>query len=670
MTTKQNQSQQDPMQALVGAAVPAINSSSVFQALEHDLRIARLASVAAVSFSSSPKKVTARALKVSAILADKARYSKSPTPIPAIRLLNIASAPRLLDNLQQASQKELDISHTHLAKILSENREQLPEHLIQVHPLSNQNVNSSAQYPPVQFGSSKSVVSQKKPPTRITINRNDSIVQQKREISNSQNMQQNHHLESQQNQKNINTEPQPQLQQHQAIQSIDTQIMKKEKKSCYTMTDPISEPPQPKKPQMRSIGTMTDQSVATPSAISRISNKRSLPEEAEEADQSQQGGPKTSPTKPFGFISGLAKKAQDDVLKGKSNGFSSKSNQMSKPSGLTKPTGVSKFKPPFKTSESEPTAETKNGKSEIDIVADERLKGIDPAMVEAIMNEIVDGGKDVSWDDIAGLEHAKQVITESIIWPMQRPDIFCGIRSAPKGLLLFGPPGTGKTLIGKCIATQSGAKFFSISSSSLTSKWVGDGEKLVRALFAVARAMQPSVIFMDEIDSLLTQRTDGENEASRRIKTEFLVQFDGCGTNADDMILLIGATNRPQELDDAAGRRFRKKLYIPLPEYEARRSLLIHKISKQNHCLTENDIGHILEKTNGYSGSDMDGLVREAALGPIRRLKGDILRISVEDVPPMALQDFSAALTQVRASVTERDLDLYLKFDGKFGSAG
>ncbi|ORY39273.1 P-loop containing nucleoside triphosphate hydrolase protein [Rhizoclosmatium globosum] len=230
-------------------------------------------------------------------------------------------------------------------------------------------------------------------------------------------------------------------------------------------------------------------------------------------------------------------------------------------------------------------------------------------MYEAIMNEVVDGGKDVTWDDIAGLDHAKKTIQEVVVWPMSRPDIFYGIRAPPKGLLLFGPPGTGKTLIGKCIATQSGAKFFSISSSSLTSKWVGDGEKMVRALFAVARVHQPS---------LLTQRTDGEVESTRRIKTEFLVQFDGCGTSSEDRILLIGATNRPHEIDEAARRRFRKKL-------------------------TESR--------------------------PIRRLSGSILDIAVKDVPPMTFADFQDALTQVKASVTERDLDLYLKFDAEFGSS-
>ena len=146
-----------------------------------------------------------------------------------------------------------------------------------------------------------------------------------------------------------------------------------------------------------------------------------------------------------------------------------------------------------------------------------------------------------TWNDIAGLIDAKRSITEIVVWPMQRPDIFTGLRRPPKGLLLFGPPGrltpahpselepnflgTGKTLIGKCIASQSKATFFCVSSSSLTSKWHGESEKLVRALFAVARSRQPAVIFIDEVDSLLQERSENEDESTRRIKTEFLVQI-------------------------------------------------------------------------------------------------------------------------------------------------
>ncbi|RKP37504.1 P-loop containing nucleoside triphosphate hydrolase protein, partial [Dimargaris cristalligena] len=301
---------------------------------------------------------------------------------------------------------------------------------------------------------------------------------------------------------------------------------------------------------------------------------------------------------------------------------------------------------------------------------DDRLKNIEPRMIEMITNEIMDHSAPVDWDDIAGLDHAKASIKEIVVWPMLRPDIFNGLRGPPKGLLLFGPPGTGKTLIGKCIASQSKATFFTISSSSLTSKWVGDGEKMVRALFAVARCNQPAVIFIDEIDSLLTQRTDGEVEASRRIKTEFLIQFDGCGTTAEaDRILIVGATNRPQEIDEAARRRFRKRLYIPLPEIKGRKTIVTNLLKKTKNCLSEGEIDELSGLTEGYSGSDMDGLCREAALGPIRMI-GDICNISAEDVPPVTFENFQQALTQVRASVSDRDLKLYDEWNKEYGALG
>jgi len=166
--------------------------------------------------------------------------------------------------------------------------------------------------------------------------------------------------------------------------------------------------------------------------------------------------------------------------------------------------------------------------------------------VEKIVNEIMDHGPTVAWDDIAGLSDAKKAIQEMVVWPMMRPDLFTGLRAMPKGVLLFGPPGTGKTLIGKCIASESKSTFFSISASTMTSKWVGEGEKMVRALFAVAREHLPAVIFIDEIDSLLTQRSESEHESTRRIKTEFLVQLDGAGTDKNEHLLIVGATNRPQ----------------------------------------------------------------------------------------------------------------------------
>lgn len=293
---------------------------------------------------------------------------------------------------------------------------------------------------------------------------------------------------------------------------------------------------------------------------------------------------------------------------------------------------------------------------------DERLKNIEPKMIELITNEIMDHGPPLSWDDIAGLEFAKNVIKEIVVWPMLRPDIFKGLRGPPKGILLFGPPGTGKTLIGKCIASQSKATFFSISASSLTSKWVGEGEKMVRALFAVARCHLPAVIFIDEIDSLLSQRTDGEHDASRRIKTEFLVQLDGATTNSDERILVVGATNRPQEIDEAARRRLVKRLYIPLPDAGAREQIMHSLLSQQKCSLSQEDVNTIVQHTHGYSGSDMANLCREAALGPIRSIT-DIECIDADQVRPILFKDFDEALHQVRASVSEKDLDLYIKWN-------
>ncbi|EKX45248.1 hypothetical protein GUITHDRAFT_157879 [Guillardia theta CCMP2712] len=275
-------------------------------------------------------------------------------------------------------------------------------------------------------------------------------------------------------------------------------------------------------------------------------------------------------------------------------------------------------------------------------------------MIEMIESEILDQSPGISWDDIAGLEFAKASVMEIVVWPMLRPDIFTGLRGPPKGLLLFGPPGTGKTMIGKTIATESGATFFSISASSLMSKWIGEGEKMVRALFAVARVNAPSVIFIDEIDSLLSQRSEGDFEASRRVKTEFLVQMDGVACSQEERILLVGATNRPQELDEAARRRMVKRLYIPLPDSAARQQLVTHLMRNQSHDLCEMDLQEIANLTKGYSGADVKALCTEAAFN--------------QSVRPINIQDFKNALRQVRASVSDKDISNYIEWNQQYGS--
>ncbi|WRX12017.1 ATPase [Theobroma cacao] len=305
----------------------------------------------------------------------------------------------------------------------------------------------------------------------------------------------------------------------------------------------------------------------------------------------------------------------------------------------------------------------------------ERLEHLEPKLIKRIVSEIIDQDTIVKWDDIAGLEHAKNCVHETVLWLILNPKIFQGVRSVRKGVLLFGPPGTGKTMIGKAIAGEMKATFFNISTVSLASKWLGDGEKLVRALFEVARHLQPYVIFLDEIDSLLFKRSSiTEHESIRRLKTQLLVEMEGIDSGTEQ-IIVIGATNKPQDLDEAARRRLSKRLYIPLPTAEARSHIVLNTMGKDGgNILEKKDLDLICNVTDGYSGSDMKNLVNEAMMGPIREAikeanngKG-ICELKPEDLRPVSLKDFKNALKEVRPSVSKQELVAYVEWNGKFGS--
>jgi vacuolar protein-sorting-associated protein 4 len=242
-------------------------------------------------------------------------------------------------------------------------------------------------------------------------------------------------------------------------------------------------------------------------------------------------------------------------------------------------------------------------------------------MQSKLSDAIVVEKPNIKWSDVAGLEAAKEALKEAVILPIKFPHLFTGNRKPWKGILLFGPPGTGKSYLAKAVATEANnSTFFSVSSSDLVSKWLGESEKLVKNLFEMAREHKPSIIFIDEVDSLCGSRSDNESESARRIKTEFLVQMQGVGNDTDG-ILVLGATNIPWQLDAAIRRRFEKRIYIDLPEEHARADLFKLNLGDTPHMLTEEDIRVLGQRTDGYSGADISIVVRDALMQPVRKVQ-------------------------------------------------
>ncbi|CAF2841370.1 unnamed protein product [Rotaria sp. Silwood2] len=237
----------------------------------------------------------------------------------------------------------------------------------------------------------------------------------------------------------------------------------------------------------------------------------------------------------------------------------------------------------------------------------------------------------VCWDSIIGLDAAKRTIKEAVVYPIRYPQLFTGILSPWKALLLYGPPGTGKTLLAKAVATECKTTFFNISASTIVSKWRGDSEKLVRVLFELARFHAPSTIFLDELDAIMSQRGSGgnagsEHEGSRRMKTELLVQLDGLA-KTDDLVFLLAASNLPWELDHAMLRRLEKRVLVDLPTKEARKAMFQQflpptVIHEKNGLILYSDLDYerLSTSTEGYSGADIKLVCKEAAMNPLRKI--------------------------------------------------
>ncbi|CAF3082575.1 unnamed protein product [Rotaria socialis] len=350
----------------------------------------------------------------------------------------------------------------------------------------------------------------------------------------------------------------------------------------------------------------------------------------------------------------------DNPVQVKVHAIPTKAQQSTTPRQIAPQAPTGRERQSSKPEHNEATAQTKSALL--------RLPNVDKQLISYILDEVIETKPNVKFTDIDGQEGAKRALEEAVILPVLRPEMFTGLRAPVRGILLFGPPGNGKTMLAKAVASEAKARFFNISASSLTSKYVGEGEKLVRALFAAARELQPSIIFIDEVDSLLSQRKESEHDAMRRLKTEFLIQFDGVQTNSDDRILVLAATNRPFELDDAALRRFPRRIYIKLPDSRTRRHLLQHLLSKQEHRLTREDFDWIAHETHNYSGSDLTALAKDAAMGPVRELRMDELKqLSVSRIRPISRQDFVQALRKIRASVSSSSLQEYIDWSRRFG---
>uniref|UniRef100_A0A672ME32 Katanin p60 ATPase-containing subunit A1 n=1 Tax=Sinocyclocheilus grahami TaxID=75366 RepID=A0A672ME32_SINGR len=305
--------------------------------------------------------------------------------------------------------------------------------------------------------------------------------------------------------------------------------------------------------------------------------------------------------------------------------------------------------------------------------------GYDSDLVDALERDIVSRNPNIHWDDIADLEDAKKLLKEAVVLPMWMPDFFKGIRRPWKGVLMVGPPGTGKTMLAKAVATECGTTFFNVSSSTLTSKYRGESEKLVRLLFEMARFYAPATIFIDEIDSICGRRgTSDEHEASRRVKSELLVQMDGVGgaQESDDpskMVMVLAATNFPWDIDEALRRRLEKRIYIPLPTAQGRAELL--KINlREVEVASDVDLTLIAEKIEGYSGADITNVCRDASMMAMRRrIQGlspeEIRALSKDELQmPVTMEDFELALKKISKSVSAADLEKYETWMSEFGS--
>ena len=265
---------------------------------------------------------------------------------------------------------------------------------------------------------------------------------------------------------------------------------------------------------------------------------------------------------------------------------------------------------------------------------------------------------DVSFADVAGLEDVKEEIRIKLIYPTLHPEKADRYRIRKGGgLLLYGPPGTGKTLMARAIAGEIEAAFFTVKPSEVMSKWVGEAEKNVEALFDTARQHPLSIIFVDEIEALIPKRRTSQSSVMQRVVPQFLAELEGFHTSEESALLFIGATNEPWSLDPAVLRpgRFDERVYVGLPDTEARRKIL--EIHLRGRPLSEDvNLDELAQRMEGYSGADIRNVCEKAAAAAF------LVAVKGEEAPPISVKYLQAAIGESPPSVSEKDLKKFESF--------
>ncbi|XP_019746193.1 fidgetin-like [Hippocampus comes] len=304
--------------------------------------------------------------------------------------------------------------------------------------------------------------------------------------------------------------------------------------------------------------------------------------------------------------------------------------------------------------------------------AEEQLKTCDPHLLGMVTSEIVQMAPPMDWSDIAGLELAKATLKEEVLWPILRPDMFRSLGATPHCVLLFGPRGSGRTLLGRCLAIQLGASLLRLSGSTLVTKWLTDGKEIIRASFLVARCRQPSVLFISEVDMLLSAQLTEESPINR-LKRELLSQLDsllmGSGGDGRQHVLVVCSTSRPQDIDEGLHSYFARRLFVSLPDSAARHQIVSQLLTQSQHkyCMSEEELALVVQRTEGFSGLDLSRLCQETHVG--------LLHISTQQgvempgmIRPLTYQDFERVFCKFRASVSQKEMDMYTEWNKMFGS--